>query len=689
MSQTRQLAAVMFSDIQGFSALMQSDEEKAVQVKDRYRTVLESLHNAFKGRLVHYYGDGALSIFSSVVDAVNCAKEMQLQFNTGELYIPVRIGLHLGDIIVSQDDVFGDGVNVASRIESLGVPGSVLISAKVKEELANHPDLQSVTVGNYQFKNFDREIEVFALNYRGLTVPSAGSLDGKIVHKSIADTPDKKHYKLIIARLFLILTFFAVALVVYFLINANVKQKAPVNVRRLAVLPIRNLSGDASDEYLSDGISDELITKLSTLTDLKVISRNSTQQYKLTPKKSSEIGNELHVTNLIEGTIKKEGDKLSINIQLIDARSDEIIWSEQFVKNAEELLNFYNQIASGVAQQLNLTLQEKVQQKLLSSKKINPEQYKLYLKGLFSINKFTIKDFFEAIDFFDQALKIDSSYAEALAGKALCNTMLGVFNPAIGTKEALTKTLTLVHRALAIDSNQILAHRAEGYAKMFFNRDLTGAEVALKKAEILDPSSDATLTGLVLINLYKGNTDSAAYWVQKFEAIAPLSFWLKHQQGRVLYLQHRVDEAFDSYLNAIPVFNHIILYDHLSNLYNQSGKYQESIVLLNTAITKFNDIPGSTFAWLAEAYYKTGNKSKARQILVDLEDKVNAQKLNVAFYVAAYYSSIHELDKAFYYMNKSIELNDVDLLWLHQEPHLAFMRKDPRWSDIERKVKFY
>ena len=164
MPQHRQLSAILFTDIEGYTAIMQQNESTAMMLKDRHREILQQEHQVFNGRVVQYYGDGTLSTFPSIIDAVQCALSMQQKFLLTP-HVPVRMGLHIGDIIFSDEFIFGDGVNLASRIESLGVPGSILLSDKANDELHNHPYLQTVSVGMYQFKNVGRLVEVFAVNH--------------------------------------------------------------------------------------------------------------------------------------------------------------------------------------------------------------------------------------------------------------------------------------------------------------------------------------------------------------------------------------------------------------------------------------------------------------------------------------------------------------------------------------------
>lgn len=243
MSTSRQLSAIMFTDIEGYTAIMQQDEQRALMLKDRHRSILENEHRKFKGSIIQYYGDGSLSIFISAVQCVQCALSMQRVF--GRLpHVPVRIGLHIGDIMINDGDVFGDGVNLASRIESLGVVGSVLISDKLNDELRNHPEFKTVSMGSYQFKNIGREVEVFALDHEGLVKPVPGSLKGK--------TQEKK---------------------------ATAMQKV-IPKKSIAVLPFVNMSNDPEQEYFSDGMAEEILNSLSHLKDLNVAGRTSSFQFK-------------------------------------------------------------------------------------------------------------------------------------------------------------------------------------------------------------------------------------------------------------------------------------------------------------------------------------------------------------------------------------------------------------------------
>jgi len=238
MTQDRQLAAIMFTDIEGYTSLMQQDEEKAVNIRERHREVFDSITTKYKGKILQYYGDGTLSIFNSAIEAVECGIEMQLAFQQWP-QIPVRIGIHLGDIIYSEEEIIGDGVNVASRVESLAVAGSVFLSSKVNDEIKNRASIQTKSMGNFEFKNVEQPMEVFAVTNEGLIVPAQDQIKGKTKEKFESTTTDspgdgkRNQKKLLFSTIALII------LIVTYLIymQLDTSDSIPVLDRSVAVCP--------------------------------------------------------------------------------------------------------------------------------------------------------------------------------------------------------------------------------------------------------------------------------------------------------------------------------------------------------------------------------------------------------------------------------------------------------------------
>ena len=350
MALSRQLSAIMFTDIEGYSAIMQQNEQKAIMIKDRHRLILEKEHKNFNGNIIQYYGDGTLSIFTSAVQAVKCALAMQQSFCQWPA-IPVRMGLHIGDIINNDGNVFGDGVNLASRIESMGVTGSVLISDKINDELRNHPEIRTLSMGRYQLKNIEREVEIFALNHEGLVIPIPNSLKGKTEEKKAAP------------------------------MHASIPKKS------VAVLPFVNMSNDPEQEYFSDGMAEEILNSLSHLNDLKVAGRTSSFQFKGKNIDLRELGQKLGVHTVLEGSVRKQHNRLRVTVQLVNVDDGFHLWSERYDREMDDIFAIQDEIALSVTEKLKITLLETERAIITNTPTESKEAYDFYLKGRFYWNR--------------------------------------------------------------------------------------------------------------------------------------------------------------------------------------------------------------------------------------------------------------------------------------------------------------
>src|SRR6186713_2307845 len=364
----RQLAAIMFSDMTGYTALMQQNEQLAKHKRRKLKEVLETSVAAYHGKILQYYGDGALSIFNSAIDGVNCAVKVQ-QTLQQEPKVDVRIGIHTGDISIEEETIYGDGVNLASRIESLAVPGSIFISEKVFDEIRNQENIKTREMGYFEFKNVQRPVRVFAITNTGIIVPTREALQGK--------------------------------------------TKQPTN--RLAVLPFVNMSADPENEYFSDGITEELLNALTKVEGLQVTSRTSAFAFKGKNDDIREIAIRLNVDKILEGSVRKAGNRVRITAQLINAADGYHIWSENYDRNLTDIFEVQDEISNIITNKLRENLITGHNKSNGKKHVRNIEAYTLFLKGLHFRNKITPQDMRKAIDLFEQAIQIEPSYAEAYA----------------------------------------------------------------------------------------------------------------------------------------------------------------------------------------------------------------------------------------------------------------------------------
>src|SRR5919108_913210 len=298
---TRRLSAIMFTDMVGYTALMQEDEARARRDRDRQRTVLDRHIQRHGGRILQFYGDGALSVFDSAIEAVASAVNIQRELRQ-EPRVPLRVGIHTGDVAYDDDGVFGDGVNVAARIQSLGTSGSVLVSEKVYDEIKNQRHLGAVSLGEFNLKNVQRPLEVFAIVAEGLTLPQPEALPGpgRTTHRSVA------------------------------------------------VLPFMNMSPDPENEYFSDGITEELINVLTRVNGLKVTARTSSFAFKGKQHDVRQIAKRLGVANVLEGSVRKAGQRVRVTAQLIDAANGYHLFSETYDRKLADVFELQDEIARAI-----------------------------------------------------------------------------------------------------------------------------------------------------------------------------------------------------------------------------------------------------------------------------------------------------------------------------------------------------
>lgn len=292
-SNYRSLAAIMFADMVGYTRLMQEDETKAKILRDRQRNVVDKSIAIHNGRVMQYYGDGTLSMFSSAIKAVEAAQEIQEKLQQ-DPKVPLRIGIHIGDVVHDEEGVFGDAVNVAARVQSLSIAGGVMISGKVFEEIKNHPGIKVEAFGEHELKNVFNPISIFALANEGLSVPE----------------------------------------------QSYVREITGSHKNSVAVLPFANFSPNPENEYFSDGITEEIINALVKVDGLQVPSRTSVFAYKNTKKDIREIGRELNVATILEGSVRQSGNKIRVTAQLINTDDGFHVWSENYDGEAKDILKY-------------------------------------------------------------------------------------------------------------------------------------------------------------------------------------------------------------------------------------------------------------------------------------------------------------------------------------------------------------
>jgi TolB-like protein len=475
--------------------MMQEDENAALEKITRFRHVIDIIVEELEGKIIQYYGDGCLVLFNSATDAVEFAKLLQTDFNE-DPKVPVRIGVHMGDVLLRDGNVFGDVVNIASRIQALAPAGGIYISEMVYRNIANKKGMDSVFIKEEKLKNVRTRIRI----YEVLTEYST-----TVYHTNAED------------------------------------EQVAIDENSIAVLPFVNMSSDKEQEYFSDGLTEDIITQLSKIKSFKVISRTSVMQYKKTPKSIKEIGKELGVATILEGSVQRSPTKVRITAQLINAVSDEHLWSESYDRPVDDIFTIQREVALAIASVLNTTLTKKESQQLDYVPTVNLQAYDLYMRGKFLVEKRNKTDLLVARELFQQAVTKDRTFADAYSGLAttyLLSSFRGYEDP--------TRMLWLAKKnidtALGLDpsSGEIQATLGYWYHQTF---DWHAAEITYRRAIDLNANQSNVYLWLGILLEAKDEKEEALKVYNRGTELNPMWDYLVENRIRALVNNNQVDEA--------------------------------------------------------------------------------------------------------------------------------------------------
>ena len=438
----RRLTAILAADVVGYSRLMGADEAGTLAALKTVRTdLIDAKIAEHQGRIVKLMGDGMLAEFQSVVNALACAVEVQRGMrdrNAGisqDQRIEFRIGVNLGDVIVEGDDIYGDGVNVAARVESIASPGGIAVSQSVRDHVGNRLSVVFEDCGEQKLKNIENPIRVYNVRL---------------------EEPDDSEV-------------------------ASMKGDRP----SIAVLPFNNMSGDPEQEYFSDGITEDIITDLSKISGLFVVARHTAFTYKGRPIKVQQVGQELRVQYVLEGSVRKAGSRVRVTGQLIDSKDGGHVWAERFDRDLTDIFAIQDEITHAIVEQLKVKLQPQEKKSIGQASTDNVEAYTYYLRGRDFQYRYSKRYFELARRMFAKAIELDPNYARAYAGIAHCDSWLYMVYQVDVSLEGILETSA---KALALDSKLAEAHTARGVA-LAAARKFDEANAEFERALTLDPNS--------------------------------------------------------------------------------------------------------------------------------------------------------------------------------------------------------
>jgi len=628
---SRRLAAIMFTDMVGYTALGQRNEELSLALAEEQKKLVRPIFSRHNGREIKTMGDAFLIEFPSALDAVRSAYDIQRgvrEYNISqpaEQRIHLRIGVHLGDVVESGGDISGDAVNVASRIEPLAEDGGVCLTRQVYDQAKGKLEIPFVSLGAKSLKNVKETVEVYRMAMPWET---------------------------------------------------GTKRETELDTKRVAVLPLRNMSPDPNDEYFADGMTEELITALSSVTELTVIARTSVMQYKGSSKRIVDIGRELNAGTMIEGSVRKAANKVRITVQLIDARNEGHLWAQNYDKTLEDVFAIQSEVAQKVAESLKVRLLETDRKKIEKGFTRNAEAHTLYLKGVFYWNKRTPEALQKAVELYEQAIRLDPTFALGYAGIALA---YGV-TAANYSGDPLTyypKAKEYALKALSLDDDLPEAHAVLATVIEGYERDLVGAEAEFKRAIELNPSYPSAHQWYSHILQWEKRSSEAWEQLRKALDLNPLSLIVLINMADYHWFMRDYDKAIEYAKKAIeldPAF--VFNYDALIRGYVGKSMFNEALQASDAYSKVARPVEGEL--WRAYVLASMGKAEECHQLLDNLDAQYKEKSVS-PYGLAIVHFRLGEADRGFEWLQTAYDSYDRYLFVIAVTPDLDGYREDPRY----------
>jgi adenylate cyclase len=595
VGETRKLAAILAADVVGFSRLTGADEDRTLARLRALRSdLIDPTISVHHGRVVKRTGDGLIVEFRSVVDAVRCAIEIQNAMgerNSGvapDKRIEFRIGIHLGDVVEESDgDLMGDGVNIAARLEGIAAPGAICLSEDAYRQVSGRLDMQVTDLGPTQLKNIERPIRAYSLQ---VGVPAQAN-----PAKEAKPSAPKKRSALIpfaaaIAALLVLIGGGA-----WWVLNANRPAAvASQEAARLSivVLPFGNLSNDPAQDYFADGITDNLTTELSRIRNSFVIARSTAFAFKGKNLDAKEIGKELGVRYVLEGSVQRDGARVRVNAQLIDAESGAHLWADRFEEDVADLFKLQDEVVARLARTLQIELTNAEAQRSLHDRPGNADAIDLTMRGFALLNQTLSKaSSYEARDLFEHALTLDPKNADALAGAAFVDTGDFIFGWSDQSVDLNARAMQRANLALLLNPDQPTAHYIKATLLMLKANDAASANEVIAEAEAslrADPSFARAYDPMSVGESLLGRYEQSMAHLEQALRISPrdsyIGLW-HMEMGRDLLALRRYDAAVQEGLKSIDSgYRTVLSYAALAAFYGAADRAPEAKAALAEAM---------------------------------------------------------------------------------------------------------
>jgi adenylate cyclase len=637
VASTRRLAAIMFTDTVGYTASTQADEGRTLDLLRQQVELVRPLVGLHQGREIKSTGDGFLVEFDSALKATQCAVSIQRRIHErnaegGLAPIRIRIGIHLGDVVQQGPDILGDAVNIAARIEPVAEPEGICVSGAVHEQVWN--------------KIPDKFEKLAQRTLKGLQVST--DIYRVVLPWTVRATP-----------------------------------AASSETTGLAVLPFANISPDPKDEYFADGLTEELISVLSQLQDLRVIARTSITPYKSTSKGVSQIGAELGVASVLEGSVRKAGNHLRITVQLIDVASQGHVWSNTYDRELDDVFALQSEMGKQVAEALKVKLLSREAARLDHRSPPRPESYLEYLQGRTSLHGFTEGEMHAAQEHFERAILLDDRNAAAHAGLADLHRLLGSMYHHLPMPEWEALSRKHASRAIELDPNLAEAHASLGLI-LWDDYKFADAQKEFELAIALNPSFAWARMWYASVLSDQERTDEAQRELTLAEQLDPLSTLVLSGNVSLLILLRRLDMA-EAQLEKLGRAENFGLLYHNSRFFLSLARHDfeagaKDLELLDKLL------PGrpEVVAGYATHFAIMGDGARARELIRSIEGL--PEPIRPDSQIAGVYAYLGDLDSAFHWLDIAVEFRKLGIQLWRLDPSLAHVRSDPRFQVLLRKM---
>ena len=632
------MAAIMFTDLIGYTALGQRNESISLALVDEQRKLVRPILARHHGREVKTIGDAFMVEFPNAVDAVRCAYDIQRVIREFDLSlapenrIHMRIGVHVGEVVDSEGDISGDAVNVASRIEPLSEDGGVAVTRPVYDLVKGKMDIPLLSSGSKSLKNVSEPMEVFRM-----LMPWTNEVRAETVQ---------------------------------------------LDRNRVAILPFANMSPDPADEYFADGVTEELITWLSGLRGLAVLSRTSVMRYKSSPKGASEIGRELSAGTLIEGSVRKAGDRVRITVQIVDANTEGHVWAKSYDKQLDDIFAIQSEIAEKVTEELRVQLLESEKRKLEAKPTEDTNAYTSYLKARFHWNSRSEEGLATAIRYFEDAVRRDPGYTLALVGLGdaySVSSIFGYIRPITGYLRAKE----LVQKAVAANPDSAEAHASMGEILMQSSYDWLTAARELDRALQINPNYAVAHVWRSSWYQVHGQVDKAIAEGRQAQELEPFAVVVLNEIAKTYYYARRYDEAIEHFVRSIEVEpDSAYLRLGLAETYAQTHMFEDAVQEVEKALGLSRN--AYVLDGAASVYAVANERTKARNVLLELDDLAKIKF--VPFYGrAGAYAALGDKENALQLLESAYREHSW-LVWVGVDPMFDSLKSEQTFHNLLRKM---